>query len=236
MKFSRAVVMAALAAYGVCIGSMEAMASVKSAAEGGSGGADGHPQADRRSGSRFGSMVAYGSFQLGDEDRFGPMLMLQYSPSRRSMPAIDFFAGVLIQTSSSGIINQEEYIPVASMFAPYYSPYSDYRNDNLYRMPNYSLGLGFLGADVTFYLAEGDVRPYVGLGGALAFWSHSSRLSGTFAPDAKAGLSVQVSSGFSGFAEVRRMFDVPNLAGLEAPRFGGVTSAAIGITFAPRLR
>ena len=193
-------------------------------------------QSHLRSDARFGSMVAYGSFQLGDEDRFGPMLVLQYSPSRRSVPAIDFFAGVLIQTSSSGIINPEDYIPVASMFAPYFSPYSDYRNDNLYRSTHYSLGLGFLGADVTFYLAEGDVRPYVGLGGALTFWMYSRQVSGTFAPDAKAGLSVQVSSGFSGFAEVRRMFDVPNLAGLEAPRFGGVTAGAIGVSFAPRLR
>jgi hypothetical protein len=199
-------------------------------------GAAGQKQAAQRSESRIGSMVAIGSFQLGDEDRFGPMLMLQYSPSRRSMPAIDICAGVLVQTGSSGVIDQSEYIPVASMFAPYRSPYSDYRNDNLYRMPNYRIGLGFLGADVTFYLAEGDVQPYVGVGGALAFWSYSSRLSGTLAPDAKAGLSVRVSSGFSGFAEVRRMFDVPNLAGLDVPRFGGVTSAAIGLSFAPRLR
>lgn len=198
--------------------------------------AAGQTNSNQRSGPGFGSMIALGSFQLGDEDRFGPMLILQYSPSRRSMPAIDFFAGVLVQTGSSGTINPDEYIPVASMFAPYYSPYSDYRNDNLYRMPNFSLGLGFLGADVTLYLAEGDVRPYVGLGGALAFWSYSSRMSGTFAPDAKAGLSVQMSSGFSGFAEVRRMFDVPNLAGLDAPRFGGVTAAAVGVSFAPRIR
>ncbi len=194
------------------------------------------PQINQRSGSRIGSMIAIGSFELGDEDRFGPILIVQYSPARRSMPAIDFFAGVLVQTGSSGIINEDEYIPVASMFAPYFSPYSDYRNDNLYRMPHTSIGLAFLGADVTFYLAESDVRPYVGLGGALAFWTYSRHLSGTFAPDAKAGLSVRLGSGFSGFAEVRRMFDVPNLAGLDVPRFGGVTSAAIGMSFAPRLR
>jgi len=193
-------------------------------------------QGNQRSEARFGSMVAYGSFQLGDEDRFGPMLIVQYSPRQRSMPAFDFFAGVLVQTGSSGIINQDEYIPVASMFAPYYSPYSDCRNDNLYRMPHFSVGLAFLGADVTFYLAEGDVRPYVGIGGSLAFWSYSRQLNGTFAPDAKAGLSVQVSSGFSGFAEVRRIFEVPNIVGIHAPKFGGLTSAAIGVSFAPRLR
>lgn len=220
MSLSRAFVIAAVVAFTVCGGPSAA----------------GQTQIGERSSPRFGSMIAIGSFQLGDEDRFGPMLILQYSPSRRSMPAIDFFGGILVHTGSSGIINQNDYIPVASLFAPYQSPYSDYRNDNLYRSPHYSLGLGFLGGDVTFYLAEGDVRPYVGLGGALAFWSYSSRMSWTFAPDAKAGLSVQMSSGFAGFAEVRRMFDVPNLAGLEAPRFGGVTSAAIGISFAPRLR
>ena len=235
MKLSHVFMIAAIAT-AICIASSDAMPSVGSPREGGSRVTASHPQTDRRSGSSFGSMIAYGSFQLGDEDRFGPMLILQYSPSRRSIPAIDFFAGVLIQTGSSGITDREDYIPVASMFAPYYSPYSDYRNDNLYRSPHYSLGLGFLGADVTFYLAEGEVRPYVGLGGALAFWTHSRQMSGTFAPDAKAGLSVEVSSGFSGFAEVRRMFDVPNLAGLDAPRFGGVTSAAIGVSFAPRLR
>lgn len=198
--------------------------------------ATGQVQSSQRSGPTFGSMVAYGSFQLGDEDRFGPMLILQYSPSGRSTPAIDLFAGVLIRTNPAGAVNPDDYIPVASMFAPYYSPYSNYRNDNLYRATQYSLGLGVLGADVTFYLAEGDVKPYVGFGGALAFWTYSRRMSATFAPDAKAGVSVQVNSGFSGFAEVRRMFDVPNLAGLDAPRFGGVTSAALGVSFAPRLR
>jgi hypothetical protein len=193
-------------------------------------------QGAHRSENRFSSMIALGSFQLGDDDRFGPMMILQYSPSVRLQPAVDFFAGVLVQTGSSGVINEEEYIPVASMFAPAYSPYSNYRNDNLYRMPNYSIGLCFIGADVTFYLADGDVRPYVGVGGTLAFWTYSRSLSGTLAPDAKAGISVQFSSGFSGFTEVRRMFDVPNLAGLDVPRFGGVTSAAIGVSFAPRLR
>jgi hypothetical protein len=236
MKSLRFVVITAMFVMSFCAAPMAAMTSSNPSEPGGSGAAKGPAQANQRSTSRFSSMIAYGSFQLGDEDRFGPMLILQYSPAHRSMPAIDLFAGVLVQTGSSGIINQDEYIPVASVFAPYYSPYSDYRNDNLYRMPHYSIGIGFLGADLTFYLAEGDVRPYVGIGGTLAFWTYSRHMNGTFAPDAKAGLSVQVSSGFSGFAEVRRMFDVPNLVGLDVPRFGGVTAGAIGVSFAPRLR
>lgn len=195
-------------------------------------------QADYRTrGSQtLSTMVAYGSFSVGGEDRFGPMLVFQYSPRRYSGPAIDFFGGVLLQTGTSGPVDGQNYIPLASYYAPYYSPYSDYRNDNYYRMPNLSIGMGFLGADVTFYMLEGEVRPYLGFGGSLALWTYSSRLGGTVAPDAKAGLSVHLNNSLSGFAEVRRMFGVPNLLNLSGPKFDGLTSAAIGISFAPRLR
>jgi hypothetical protein len=184
----------------------------------------------------FSSMVAYGSFSVGGEDRFGPMLVVQYSPRRFSRPSIDFFGGILIQTGTSGPVDAQNYIPLASYYTPYYSYYSDYRNDNYYRMPNFSIGMGFLGADVTFYMLEGEVRPYVGFGGSLALWTYSSRLSGTVAPDAKAGLDIHLSNSLSGFAEVRRMIGVPNLLNLSGPKFDGLTSAAIGVSFAPRLR
>ena len=189
-----------------------------------------------RGGTTFSSMVAYGSFSVGGEDRYGPLLLLQYSPNRFSMPAIDLFGGVLFQTGSSGPVDQRDFVPVASYFAPYYSPYSNYRNDYAYRTPHMSVGLAFLGADVTFYVLQGDVRPYVGLGGSLAFWSFSSRLSSTLAPDAKAGLDVHINNSLSGFAEVRRLFGVPNLLGSSLPRFDGLTSAAVGVSFAPKLR
>jgi hypothetical protein len=182
------------------------------------------------------SMIAYGSFSVGGEDRFGPMFILQYSPRRYSGPAIDFYGGILLQTGTSGPVSGQDYIPLASYYVPYYSPYSNYRNDNYFRMPNFSIGMGFLGADVTFYMLEGEVRPYVGFGGSLALWTYSSRLSGTVAPDAKAGLNINLSNSFSGFAEVRRMFGVPNLLNVSGPKFDGLTSAAIGVSFAPRLR
>jgi hypothetical protein len=184
----------------------------------------------------FGSTVAYGSFSLGDEERFGPVITLQYTPNRHSFPSIEFFLGALIQTGTSGVVDTRNLVPVQSYFAPYYSPFSDYRNDNYFRSPNFSIGLAFLGSDVTFFLLDGQVRPYVGFGGSLAFWSSSSRFSGTIAPDAKAGLNVRVNSNFSGFVEVRRMFGVPNLFGWNTPKFDGLTSAAIGVSFAPKLR
>lgn len=184
----------------------------------------------------FGSAIAYGSFSLGDEERFGPVITLRYTPDRRTFPSFEFFMGALIQTGAAGEVDTRNLIPIQSYFAPYYSPFSDYRNDNSYRSPNVSIGLAFLGSDVTFFLLDGQVRPYVGFGGSLAFWSSSNRFSGTITPDAKAGLDVRVNSSLSGFVEVHRMFGVPNLFGWASPRFDGVTSAAIGVSFAPRLR
>ena len=189
-----------------------------------------------RGGREFGSTVAYGNFSLGDEEHFGPIITLQYTPNRRTFPVIEFFVGALIQTGASGVVDERNLIPVQSYFAPYYSPFSNYRNDNYFRSPNFSIGLAFLGSDVTFFLLEGQVRPYVSLGGSLAFWSSANRFSGTIAPDAKAGLDVQVNSSFSGFVEVRRMFGVPNFFGWNSPKFDGLTSAAIGVSFAPRFR
>lgn len=204
--------------------------------------ASGTDQGSRQSGfqirgsSEFGPAVAYGSFSLGDEERFGPVIMLHYTPNKHTFPAIDFFLGALIQTGSSGIVDTRNLVPVQSYFAPYYSPFSDYRNDSYYRSPDFSIGLAFLGSDVTFFLLEGQVRPYVGFGGSLAFWSSTNRISGAIAPDAKAGLDVRVNSSLSGFVEVHRMFGVPNLFGWNTPRFDGLTSAAIGVSFAPRFR
>jgi hypothetical protein len=189
-----------------------------------------------RSDRGLGLGVAYGSLSLGDEERFGPVITFQYMPNRHTFPAVEFFAGALIQTGTSGMVDTRNLVPIQSYFAPYYSPFSDYRNDNYFRSPNFSIGLAFLGSDVTFFLLEGQVRPYVSLGGSLAFWSLSNRFSGTLAPDAKAGLDVHVNSSFSGFVEVRRMFGVPSLFGWDTPKFDGLTSAAIGVSFAPRLR
>jgi hypothetical protein len=188
------------------------------------------------SGREVGSTLAYGSFSLGGDERFGPVLTLLYTPDRHTFPAVEFFVGALIQTGTSGEVDTRNLIPIQSYFTSYYSPFSDYRNDNFYRSPNFSIGLAFLGSDVTFFLLEGQVRPYVSIGGSLAFWSSANRFSGTLAPDTKAGLDVRVNTSFSGFVEVRRMIGVPNLFGWSTPKFDGFTSAAIGVSFAPRLR
>jgi len=194
------------------------------------------PRISKRSQSSFQTMIAYGSFALGDEERFGPMMLLQYSMNRRSMPTIDIVGGVLFRAGASGPVDQREYIPLASHFAYPYSSFGDYYTDPYYQRPLVSFGLAFLGVDFAFYLTEGEVRPYLGVGASFAFWSYSSRFSGTIAPNAKAGLDARISNSFSAFAEVRRMFGVPNLVGPSTPKFDGLTAAAIGVAFAPQIR
>ena len=194
------------------------------------------PRTVNRSQSTIHTMVAYGSFALGGEDRFGPMMVMQYTVNRNARPALDLFGGVLFRAGTSGPVDQREYIPLASHFAYPYSSFEDYYTDPYYQRPLVSIGLAFLGADVAFYLTEGEVRPYVGFGASFAFWSYSSRFSGTIAPNAKAGLDVRISNSFSAFAEARRMFGVPNLVGPNSPRFDGLTAGAIGISFMPQMR
>ncbi len=193
-------------------------------------------RAARSSSSSFQTMIAYGSFALGDEERFGPMMLLQYSMNRRSMPTIDIVGGVLFRAGASGLVDQREYIPLASHFAYPYSSFGDYYTDPYSQRPLVSIGLAFLGVDLAFYLTEGEVRPYLGVGASFAFWSYSSRFSGTIAPNAKAGLDVRINNSLSAFAEARRMFGVPNLVGPNTPKFDGLTAAAIGVAFAPQIR
>jgi hypothetical protein len=194
-------------------------------------------RAAHRSSSSFQSMLAYGSFALGDEERFGPMMLLQYSFNRTARPQFDLFAGILFRTGSSTPIDEREYVPLASSFVSYYSLPSDYYYDDPYYLrPHLSIGVAFLGADVAFYLTEGEVRPYFGLGASFAFWSYQSRLSGTVTPNVKAGLDVRMSNSLSAFVEARRMFGVPTFIGPETPKFDGLTAAAVGLSYAPRLR
>jgi len=179
------------------------------------------------SGSSFTGMIAYGSFALSSEHRFGPMIILQYTPNRYWKPAVDLVGGVLIRTGTSGSTDERDYILLANQFSSAYSPS---------HRPHFSIGLAFLGADMTYYFSEGNVRPYIGVGASFAFWSYLRRFSGALAPSAKGGVDIRISGSFSGFAELRRMFGVATFVGPKTPTFNGLTAAAIGISFEPRLR
>ncbi len=94
-------------------------------------------------------------------------------------------------------------------------------------------GAGFFGLDYTFYLADGDVRPYVGVGAMLLGWPYRSGFAGTIAPDVKAGLQANLTSGFSGFVEMKHILGLPIVAG-GSPPLRGFTGLAFGFAFAPR--
>ncbi|HAL56801.1 MAG TPA: hypothetical protein DCP63_10070 [Bacteroidetes bacterium] len=182
------------------------------------------------------TMIAYGSYRVDGEDRYGPMVLFRYAPNRLSSPSVEIFAGVQFRYGTSGIVDERDYVPVAGLFAPYYSPISNDRNPNYYRSPRFSLGLGILGTDLTFYFSDGSVRPYVGLSAMATLWSYEQKVNGTIAPGAKGGLDVRMSQGFTGFAEVRHAVGVPNLIGPDSPKFGGLWAAAFGVSFAPQFK
>lgn len=184
--------------------------------------------------SIWSSALAYASFGIGGGERFGPTLFIQHTPNNRMNPVIDLYAGLMIGSGKSGVVNENEYIPVASRWAPYYSPYSNTTNPYFYDFPRLSFGLGLIGADVTYYFARGDVRPYIGAGAMVLGWGNQGTYSATVAPAAKAGLQISMSAGLDGFMEVRHAVGVPSLIGPPTEKFNGFTAAAFGVSFFPR--
>ena len=90
-----------------------------------------------------------------------------------------------------------------------------------------------LGADMTVYLAEGDVRPYAGFGGMLLIFPYQG-IGATIAPAMKAGLLVNLDGGFSGFAEIKHVFGLPFSVGAPSTAFKELTGFAFGLSFTPR--
>ncbi|MEX1275239.1 MAG: hypothetical protein WEE20_04860 [Bacteroidota bacterium] len=184
--------------------------------------------------SNWSSALAYASFGLSGGERFGPTLFIQYSPNNRMNPMIDLYAGLMIGGGKSGTVNENDYIPVASRWAPYYSPYSNVTNPYYYDYPRLSFGVAMLGADLTYYFARGDVRPYVGAGAMVLGWGNQGTYSATVAPAAKGGVQINMSRGLDGFVEVRHAVGVPSLIGPATEKFNGFTAASFGISFFPK--
>jgi hypothetical protein len=63
---------------------------------------------------------------------------------------------------------------------------------------------------------------------------YQGTIGSTIAPDVKAGLLVNLSSGFSGFAEVKHVFGLPFSLGAPSTAFKDLTGFAFGLAFAPR--
>ncbi|HEY6950821.1 MAG TPA: hypothetical protein VI758_00355 [Bacteroidota bacterium] len=170
-------------------------------------------------------------YVLDGEAVTGPTIGLRYLSSELSSSRLSLFGGVTVRPDGFAYYRTEPFL-VYDQTRPYQlqPPISN----GAMRESRFAFGLSFFGFDWRTYLADGSVRPYLGLGAQLVSWSSSSRLTGTITPDAMAGLEIHLSSGFDGFAEGRYSYGMPALFGSKFSRLRDVTMFAVGVSFAPR--
>lgn len=95
------------------------------------------------------------------------------------------------------------------------------------------LGVGYFGAEYRYALLSGEVQPYVGLGARALGGLYGNQWGMALAPFGLAGLNVQISTVFSGFAEVQHTPAVGlTFGGFDS--FQGLTTIAFGFSFAPQ--
>lgn len=192
----------------------------------------------QRGRSELSPLLGYTGYNFAGERYDGATLMLRYTPDRFAFPSIGFYGGVTVrfEGSSMDYIAERQArgasdspVPILSGGQVYVLSMSDRRPSQ--RM---ALGLGFIGTDVTFYLADGPVRPYVGLGLFVALFPYTNSLAGALAPDVRAGLDVNLNSGFSAFGEVRHAVGLNQLVSPRGSDFVNATTVAFGFAFSPR--
>ena len=180
-----------------------------------------------RNSSFFSPTVSYAGYTIEGQRLYGASLMLQYSMFRSRSESIDLLGGVMFRfRNATDPVDMENYTPLGIR-----DPYNDKEASQSLR--GLRLGLMMLGADMTVYLAEGDVRPYAGFGGMLLIFPYQG-IGATIAPAMKAGLLVNLDGGFSGFAEIKHVFGLPFSVGAPSTAFKELTGFAFGLSFAPR--
>ena len=182
-------------------------------------------------GSSFAPLAAVTHYHLDGQSITGPTIGLQYFSREMSSSQFSLFGGVTLQPHGYEYYRNEPFI--------YSDPSQPYRMmppvyNGAVRVSRFSLGLAFFGVDWRTYLADGSVRPYVGVGAQLVGWSSSSAYTGSILPEAKAGLDMHLTSGFSAFAEGQYSFGMPTLFGSRFSSLDDLFSFAVGISFAPR--
>lgn len=176
--------------------------------------------------SSIAPIAAFSRYGLDGQFRNGLTLGLEYAPQRMVNPHLEFSAGVVLGATG----NSPTYV-VSNGFPVLRSNNAFTFGNRYYAVPRFGLGVAFLGIGAVYYLADGDVRPYVGIGANAYTWRN---FAGTVTPDVKGGLDVNIASGFSGFAEMRHSVGMPNFFTSQYSSFNGLTSFAFGFAFAPR--
>ena len=182
-------------------------------------------------GPSFAPLAAVTHYVLDGESTTGPTFGLQYLTRETSSSRFSLFGGVTLRPDGYEYYRGDPFI--------YNEPMQPYRMappiyNGAERVSRFSLGLAFFGFDWRTYLADGSVRPYVGVGAQLVGWSYSSTYTGTILPEVKAGLDMHLTSGFTAFAEGQYSFGMPTLFGSRFSTLKELFSFGLGISFAPR--
>lgn len=181
--------------------------------------------------SQLSPMVSYMGYSLGSDRHFGSTIVMQYSMFHSPSASLDLLGGVMLQSrNTSEPTSLEGYAPLGIRR---YSASSSSTSPSY--LKNIRFGLGFVGMDYTMYLSEGELRPYIGFGAMALAIPSTAGLFGTVAPDVKAGLLADFTSGLSGFVEVKHVFGLPLSFGSPATPFRDLTGVAFGLAFAPRM-
>lgn len=180
-------------------------------------------------------LAGFGRYRFNGNAEFGPTVGLHLAFLTHRQFTFGFNAGVGFRLSSS---QPGEAVPLLAAraragFADTQPVPDDYAAYSGTRSPRVSLALGFLGPDVTMYFGQGDVRPYAAVGAQLILFPYSDHVAGAVAPDVRAGLDVELTSGLSGFVEVRHAFGIANLVSPSGKDFRDISIFAFGLSFAP---
>ena len=174
---------------------------------------------------------AVSRYVLGDQITVGLMLGIRIQSREFSSNAIGMSLGVILRPNGFVEFGTEPFI--------YHNPQPLYQlqpplASRVMRQTRFGLGLGFFGFDWRTYLADGDVRPYVGAGASLIGWPSADSYAGTISPDLHAGVDVHLSRGVNAFAEAQYLFGSPTLFGSSGAGLSNITTLALGVSFAPR--
>jgi len=181
--------------------------------------------------SSFAPLVGVSHYVLDGQPYTGPTMGLRFLTPEFSSSRMSLFAGATLRPNGFGYYRTEPFI-YHDESQPYQLQSPVY--DGAVPGSRFAFGLGFVGFDWRTYLAEGNVRPYLGVGAQLASWSSSSTWTGTIMPIADAGLDVHLSSGFNAFAESEYAFGMPTLFGSHLSTLNNLFSFGVAVTFVPR--
>jgi hypothetical protein len=182
-------------------------------------------------GSSFAPLLGITHYVLDGQSTTGPTFGLQYFTREFSSSQFSLFGGVTLRPNGYDYYRSDPFI--------YNEPSQPYRMtppiyNGATRVSRFSLSLTFFGFDWRTYLADGGVRPYLGVGAQFVGWSYSGTYTGTILPEAKAGIDVHLTSGFNAFAEGQYSFGMPTLFGSRFSSLKELFSFGLGISFAPR--